>query len=49
MFPAKHVKIAFDVFEYGIYKRRLLEGDDPETSPDWLDRPPDHLPQHAGL
>ena len=36
MFPARHVKIAFDVFEYGIYKRRLLEGDDPETSPDWL-------------
>jgi 5,5'-dehydrodivanillate O-demethylase len=36
MFPAKHVKVAFDVFEYGIYKRRLLEGDDPETSPDWL-------------
>jgi len=24
------------VFEYGIYKRRLLEGEDPETSDDWL-------------
>lgn len=36
MFPARHRKIAFDRFEYGIYKRRLLEGDDPETSPDWL-------------
>jgi 5,5'-dehydrodivanillate O-demethylase len=36
MFPAKHQKVAFDVFEYGIYKRRLLQGDDPETSPDWL-------------
>jgi 5,5'-dehydrodivanillate O-demethylase len=32
----RHKRIAFDVFEYGIYKRRLLEGDDPETSPDWL-------------
>jgi len=36
MKPTRHVKIAFDVFEYGIYKRRLLEGDDPATSPDWL-------------
>jgi 5,5'-dehydrodivanillate O-demethylase oxygenase subunit len=36
MFPARHRRIAFDRFEYGIYKRRLLEGDDPETSPDWL-------------
>jgi 5,5'-dehydrodivanillate O-demethylase len=34
MFPAKHVKIAFDKFEYGIYKRRLLEGE-PETIDDW--------------
>jgi len=24
------------VFEYGIYKRRLLEGENPETSDDWL-------------
>ncbi len=36
MFPARHRKIAFDTFEYGIYKRRLLEGDDPNTSDDWL-------------
>jgi 5,5'-dehydrodivanillate O-demethylase len=36
MFPARHERIDFDVFEYGIYKRRLLVGDDPETSPDWL-------------
>jgi 5,5'-dehydrodivanillate O-demethylase len=36
MNPAKHVAIDFDVFEFGIYKRRLLEGDDPNTSTDWL-------------
>jgi 5,5'-dehydrodivanillate O-demethylase oxygenase subunit len=36
MFPARHRRIAFDRFQYGIYKRRLLENDDPETSPDWL-------------
>jgi 5,5'-dehydrodivanillate O-demethylase len=36
MTPRKHEEIAFDVFEYGIYKRRLLEGEDPETSEDWL-------------
>jgi 5,5'-dehydrodivanillate O-demethylase len=35
MNPARHLKIEFDVFEYGIYKRRLLEGQDPETSTDW--------------
>jgi len=34
MFPARHVKIAFDRFEYGIFKRRLLEGE-PETIDDW--------------
>jgi 5,5'-dehydrodivanillate O-demethylase len=34
MKPAKHVKIDFDVFEYGINKRRLLEGE-PETAPEW--------------
>jgi 5,5'-dehydrodivanillate O-demethylase oxygenase subunit len=32
---AKHVKIAFEVFKYGITKRRLLEGE-PEDSHDWL-------------
>lgn len=34
MFPAKHVKIGFDKWEYGIMKRRLLEGE-PETIDDW--------------
>jgi 5,5'-dehydrodivanillate O-demethylase len=32
---AKHLKIEFDVFDYGIYKRRLLEGD-PIDSDDWV-------------
>ncbi|HLH25242.1 MAG TPA: Rieske 2Fe-2S domain-containing protein [Chloroflexota bacterium] len=32
--PARHLKIAFDVFEYGIYKRRLVEGE-PEDCTDW--------------
>ncbi len=32
--PAKHLAIDFEVFEYGIYKRRLLEGDPPDN-PDW--------------
>ena len=36
MTPARHVKIDFDVFQYGIYKRRLLEGQDENTSSDWL-------------
>jgi 5,5'-dehydrodivanillate O-demethylase len=31
---AKHLKIEFDVFDYGIVKRRLLEGD-PLDSDDW--------------
>ena len=31
---ARHLKIDFEVFEYGIYKRRLLEGE-PEDNPDW--------------
>ncbi|HEV7666182.1 MAG TPA: Rieske 2Fe-2S domain-containing protein [Chloroflexota bacterium] len=35
MTPRKHEQIAFDIFEYGIYKRRLLEGENPETSDDW--------------
>jgi 5,5'-dehydrodivanillate O-demethylase len=34
MFPARHTKIDFDVFEYGIYKRRLMEGQ-PEDIDDW--------------
>src|SRR5438094_2709334 len=32
--PARHLKIDFEVFEYGIYKRRLLAGE-PDDSPDW--------------
>jgi len=35
MSVAKHVKIAFDVFRFGIMKRRLLAGEDPATSDDW--------------
>jgi 5,5'-dehydrodivanillate O-demethylase len=31
MVPAKHVKIAFDLFPYGIMKRRLLEGESEEA------------------
>lgn len=34
MFPASHVKIAFDVYRFGIMKRRLLEGES-EDSDDW--------------
>lgn len=31
-----HLDMAFDLWEFGIMKRRLLEGDDPATSDDWL-------------
>jgi 5,5'-dehydrodivanillate O-demethylase len=34
MFTARHIKIDFDVFRFGIYKRRLMEGQ-PETIDDW--------------
>src|SRR4051812_11187215 len=34
MNPAHHRKIEFDVFDYGIYKRRLVEGDDEANPPD---------------
>jgi 5,5'-dehydrodivanillate O-demethylase len=34
MNPARHLKIDFDTFEYGIYKRRLMEGA-PEDCDDW--------------
>jgi 5,5'-dehydrodivanillate O-demethylase len=34
MVESRHVKIEFDVFEYGIIKRRLLEGE-PEDTDDW--------------
>ena len=36
MVPGRTLKLEFDEFEYGIYKRRIIEGDPPETSPDWL-------------
>jgi 5,5'-dehydrodivanillate O-demethylase len=36
MVPGRTLALAFDEFEYGIYKRRIIEGDPPETSPDWL-------------
>ncbi|MPZ15895.1 MAG: Rieske 2Fe-2S domain-containing protein [Chloroflexi bacterium] len=32
---ARHLKIEFDLFEYGVYKRRLIEGD-PEDADDWV-------------
>jgi 5,5'-dehydrodivanillate O-demethylase len=32
---ARHLKIEFDVFEYGIYKRRLVEGE-PDDADDWV-------------
>jgi 5,5'-dehydrodivanillate O-demethylase len=31
---ARHLKIEFDIFEYGIYKRRLVEGE-PDDADDW--------------
>jgi 5,5'-dehydrodivanillate O-demethylase len=31
---ARHLKIDFDVFEFGVYKRRLIEGE-PEDCDDW--------------
>jgi 5,5'-dehydrodivanillate O-demethylase len=34
MRPARHLKIAFDLFKYGINKRRLLEGE-PEDCDEW--------------
>ena len=34
MQPRRHLKIEFDPFEYGIYKRRLLEGES-EDDDDW--------------
>ena len=34
MVAARHVKIAFDPFDYGIMKRRLLEGESPDVD-DW--------------
>lgn len=47
--PRHHLKIAFNVWEYGVSKRRLLEGDDPETSDDWLVGHPVLFPGHLAL
>jgi 5,5'-dehydrodivanillate O-demethylase len=44
MTPRPHLQIAFDVFDLGIQKRRLLEGQDPETSDDWTTGHPILLP-----
>jgi 5,5'-dehydrodivanillate O-demethylase len=35
MRPGQTQQLAFDLFEFGIQKRRIVEGDPPETSPDW--------------
>jgi 5,5'-dehydrodivanillate O-demethylase len=35
MVPARHVRIEFDVFSFGVYKRRLLEGEPEENNDDW--------------
>ena len=44
-----HIDIAFDVWEFGISKRRLLEGDDPLTSDEWLVGHPLLFPAHLAL
>lgn len=36
MTQGKTKRLAFEVFEFGMYKRRIVEGDPEETSPDWL-------------
>lgn len=43
MHTARHLKIDFDVFEYGIYKRRLVEGD-AEDCDDWTTGHPIFFP-----
>lgn len=43
--PRRHLKVDFAPFEYGIYKRRLMEGD-PEDSPDWTTGHPLLFPAH---
>src|SRR5579885_1977462 len=48
MFPANHVKIAFDMWEYGIMKRRLLEGE-PETNDDWVTGQPILFPNNLAV
>ena len=42
---ARHEKIAFREFEYGITKHRLLAGHS-EDSDDWKHRPSDRVPEH---
>ena len=42
----KHVKIAFDLFEYGLIKRRLYEGQS-ETAHDWTVGHPLVFSEHA--
>jgi 5,5'-dehydrodivanillate O-demethylase len=42
----KHKEIAFDVFEYGINKRRLWEGDSPDSE-EWTVGHPQLFPGHA--
>jgi len=44
-----HLDIAFTVWEFGISKRRLLEGDDPLTSDEWLVGHPLLFPAHLAL
>jgi 5,5'-dehydrodivanillate O-demethylase oxygenase subunit len=48
MRPIKHLDIAFDIYEFGIIKRRLLEGEDPETSVDWNVGHPAIFPNAGG-
>lgn len=36
MKAGRTLELAFDRFDYGIYKRRIIEGDPPDQSPDWL-------------
>jgi 5,5'-dehydrodivanillate O-demethylase oxygenase subunit len=48
MRPIKHLDIAFDIYEFGIIKRRLLEGEDPETSVDWNVGHPALFPNASG-
>jgi 5,5'-dehydrodivanillate O-demethylase len=49
MTAARTLRLAFDRFEYGIYKRRVIEGDPPETSPDWLNGHPVLFPTMLAL
>jgi 5,5'-dehydrodivanillate O-demethylase len=48
MNPARHVKIDFELFKYGIIKRRLLEGE-PEASDEWTTGHPLLFPNILGV